>query len=144
MRTFLFLLLLTFVYSYAGDFICFTAFHGRDIRDTGDFIRLAGEREKRCPGRPETPSQCGRVESPAFNAWHFGTLKHIKYHVSTKAVCCPTFSTEVNRIYIMSIACYKTTPLWMVPHHLFVIHDMITIALVTFVSTREINFQIHF
>ena len=23
-------------YSYAGDFICFTAFHGRDIRDAGD------------------------------------------------------------------------------------------------------------
>ena len=35
---------------YAGDFICFTAFHRRDVRDAGDFICLEGVREKHCPG----------------------------------------------------------------------------------------------
>ena len=28
----------------------FTAFHGRDVRDARDFIYLAGERAKPCPG----------------------------------------------------------------------------------------------
>ena len=26
------------MHSYAGDFICFTAFHRRDVRDVGDFM----------------------------------------------------------------------------------------------------------
>ena len=30
--------------------MCFTPFHGRDVCDLGGFIRLAGEREKQCPG----------------------------------------------------------------------------------------------
>ena len=33
------------IYSYARDFIWFTAFHKRDVRDAGDFICLVGERE---------------------------------------------------------------------------------------------------
>ena len=32
------------------DFICFTAFHGRGVLYAGDFIYLAGERKKQCPG----------------------------------------------------------------------------------------------
>ena len=40
------------------EILCFTAFHGRDVRDVGDFICLMGEREK------ESPFQCGGVDSP--------------------------------------------------------------------------------
>ena len=46
-----------------GDFICFTAFHGRDVHDAGDFICLVGERGETV-SRWETPSQCGRVDGP--------------------------------------------------------------------------------
>ena len=41
----------TNVHSYAEALVCFTAFHGRDVHDAGDFICLAEEREKQCPGR---------------------------------------------------------------------------------------------
>ena len=40
----------TYVNSYERDFICFTAFHGKDVRGVGDVICLAGERENQCPG----------------------------------------------------------------------------------------------
>ena len=56
----------TYVHSYAGDFICVTAFHERDVRDAGDFIWLAGEGET--VYRQETPSQCRRVDNPVENA----------------------------------------------------------------------------
>ena len=56
---------LTFTYVYTfnvRDFICFTAFHRRDVCDGEDFLCL-GERGETV-SRRETPSQCRRANSP--------------------------------------------------------------------------------
>ena len=51
-----------FLHSYVGDFICFTAFRGRDVCDVGDFICLAGEREgnMQYPGK-RLPLNAGKL-----------------------------------------------------------------------------------